>query len=388
MDLLLVTSNVGSLFDNVDGLQTVWLNEFYQTVITYKPQFIALHCQEVGGKWKGKEYENHMVLVDIFVKEILSSPEMREYNRARVYLDKDFTAHDHFTALGSIYLLHESIHRIRQFDFKAQKYEEVCGKEVHVDDLETNSMIEKERFPQSFWPDFKWSRKGYIRSRWNINDCVLDLVNIHLFHDASNLAAWTTSPSIFSGNRHKALGYILSRITDARYEKVPFFIFGDFNVRLDTKSVVETLCSRATMEPAIVHNTEPGDVKKLIFQERDNNRKVLLRIESKTFEYFDQDVFRENNGKALLEFDKELLSFSDKICELDIHFPPSYPYSEVSTEGTLYSNTRCPAWCDRILMSPSANEIVAKGNHMYDLMGSEVCMGDHKPVFLYFQITP
>lgn len=38
-----------------------------------------------------------------------------------------------------------------------------------------------------------------------------DLVNIHLFHDASNLVAWETSPSVYAGIRHKALGYVLDR---------------------------------------------------------------------------------------------------------------------------------------------------------------------------------
>lgn len=38
-----------------------------------------------------------------------------------------------------------------------------------------------------------------------------DLVNIHLFHDASNLVAWETSPSVYAGIRHKALAYVLDR---------------------------------------------------------------------------------------------------------------------------------------------------------------------------------
>lgn len=29
------------------------------------------------------------------------------------------------------------------------------------------------------------------------------------------------------------------RITDQRYEKLPFFVFGDFNFRLDSKKVIE-----------------------------------------------------------------------------------------------------------------------------------------------------
>ena len=40
--------------------------------------------------------------------------------------------------------------------------------------------------------------------------------------------------------------------------------------------------------------------------------------------------------------------------------PPSYPYSEDSGQGRQYMNTRCPAWCDRVLMSPSARELILK----------------------------
>lgn len=38
----------------------------------------------------------------------------------------------------------------------------------------------------------------------------------------------------------------------------------------------------------------------------------------------------------------------------------SYPYSEDDTKPTQYMNTRCPAWCDRILMSHTAQEIIQK----------------------------
>lgn len=41
----------------------------------------------------------------------------------------------------------------------------------------------------------------------------------------------------------------------------------------------------------------------------------------------------------------------------------SYPYSEDSNEGKQYMNTRCPAWCDRILLSTSARDLVLKVSH-------------------------
>ncbi|XP_032346498.1 inositol polyphosphate-5-phosphatase A isoform X3 [Camelus ferus] len=353
----------------------------------HRPHFLALHCQEFGGK----NYEASMSHVDKFVKELLSSDAMKEYNRARVYLDENYKSQEHFTALGSFYFLHESLKNIYQFDFKAKKYKKVTGKEIYSDTLESTPMLEKEKFPQDYFPECKWSRKGFIRTRWCVADCAFDLVNIHLFHDASNLVAWETSPSVYSGIRRKALGYVLDRISDQRFEKASYFVFGDFNFRLDSKSVVETLCTKATMQT--VRAADTNEVVKLIFRESDNDRKVTLQLEKKLFDYVNQEVFRDNNGTALLEFDKELSVFKDRLCELDISFPPSYPYSEDSSQGKQYMNTRCPAWCDRVLMSPSAKELILRSESeekvvTYDHIGPSVCMGDHKPVFLAFRIAP
>uniref|UniRef100_A0AAQ6IF35 inositol-polyphosphate 5-phosphatase n=1 Tax=Anabas testudineus TaxID=64144 RepID=A0AAQ6IF35_ANATE len=394
--VLLVTANVGSLFEDPVNLQKTWLREFYQVIQSHKPHFLAVHCQEVGGK----NYAESMSHVDSFVKELLSSDAMKEYSRARIYLDENYKSQEHFTALGSFYFIHESLKNIHQFDFKAKKFKKVVGKETCSETLENTPTLEKEKFPQDYFPESKWSRKGFIRTRWALADCAFDLVNIHLFHDASNLVAWEKSPSVYSGTRQKALGYVLDRITDQRYEKVPYFVFGDFNFRLDSKQVIESLCSTATMQT--VRAADTNEVDKLIFRESDNDRKVILQLEKKLFNYVNQDVFRENNGTSLLEFDKELSVFKDRLHELEISFPPSYPYSEDSSQGKQYMNTRCPAWCDRILMSPSARELVLKPENeerstVYDNIGPNVCMGDHKvttgaelrevPVFLSFRIT-
>ncbi|KAM9476399.1 inositol polyphosphate-5-phosphatase A isoform 2-T2 [Clarias gariepinus] len=383
--ILLVTANVGSLFEDLETLQKTWLQEFYQTVHTHRPQFVALHCQEVGGK----EVQKSMTKVDSFFRELLSSDAMKEYNRARVYLDKNYQSQEHFTALGSCYFIHESLKSIHQFDFKAKKFKKVFGKEI-PDTLESTYMLEKEKFPKDYFPERKWSRKGFIRTRWALGDCSFDLVNIHLFHDASNLVAWENSPSVYSDTRQKALTYVLERITDQRYENVPYFLFGDFNFRLDSKQVIQRLCSTATMET--VPTEDNNKVDKLIFIESDNDHKVVLQLGQKLFHYSNQDVFRENNGTLLLEFDKERTVFKDRLHELEISFPPSYPYSEDSSQGKQYMNTRCPAWCDRILMSSSAKELVVKPETeeksiTYDNIGPNVCMGDHKPVFLSFRLT-
>ncbi|RXN20177.1 type I inositol 1,4,5-trisphosphate 5-phosphatase-like protein [Labeo rohita] len=382
-DVLLVTANVGSLFDNVGEIEGDWLREFFTTVHMYKPRFVALHFQEVGGK----DYMVNMGHAENFFWTIESSSEMADFDRVCVYVDSHFKAVDSFTALGSMYFIHKSLKNIQQYDFNVKEFKAISGHNKYVGSLEGVTTMEKEKFPKNFWPDFKWSRKGYMRTRWLIHNQGLDLVNVHLFHDASNLIACNSSPSVYSANRKKALRYVINRISDSSYSPLPFFLFGDFNFRLDTLSLVQNLSMSADIQT--VKKDSSNEVEKIICEEKDNDHKVLLHIETKLFAYLHQAVFRENNGKELLKYDKEISAFHDVITEEEIHFPPSYPYSEDYTKPTQYMNTRCPAWCDRILMSHSATDIIHRQEEgesgvVYNTLGSNICMGDHKPVFLFF----
>ncbi|XP_062307969.1 inositol polyphosphate-5-phosphatase A [Osmerus eperlanus] len=383
-DVLLVTANVGSLFDNVSEIQSEWLREFFTTVHNLKPRFVALHFQEVGGK----DYMVNMGHAEHFFWSIETSEEMRDFDRVCIYVDNHFKAVDSFTALGSMYFIHKSLKNIYQYDFNAKDFKAVSGQNKYVGSLDGVTTVEKEKFPKNFWPDFKWSRKGYLRTRWIIHNQGLDLVNVHLFHDASNLIACNSSPSIYSANRKKALRYVINRISDSSYTPLPFFLFGDFNFRLDTLSLVQNLSTSADVQTV---KDGSDEVEKIIFEEKDNDHQVLLHIETKLFAYLHQAVFREDNGKALLEYDKEVSAFHDVITEEEILFPPSYPYSEDYTKPTQYMNTRCPSWCDRILMSHTAQDVIHRRDDrersvVYNTLGPNVCMGDHKPVFLFFTL--
>ncbi|XP_017551898.1 inositol polyphosphate-5-phosphatase A isoform X1 [Pygocentrus nattereri] len=384
-DVLLVTANVGSLFDNVGEIECDWLRELFTTVHTYKPHFIAMHFQEVGGK----DYSVNMAHAESFFGEIQYSSEMKDFDRACVYVDSHFKAEDNFTALGSMYFIHKSVKNVQQYDFSSRDFKSVSGHNKYMGSLDGVTTMEKEKFPKNFWTDIKWSRKGYMRTRWIIHNQGLDLVNVHLFHDASNLIACNSSPSVYSTNRQKALRYVIKRITDRIYSPMPFFLFGDFNFRLDTQSLVQNLSTSAEVQT--VKKDSSNEVEKIIYEEKDNDHKqVLLHIETKLFAYLHQAVFRENNGKELLKYDKEIEAFHDVIREEEILFPPSYPYSEDNTKPTQYMNTRCPSWCDRILMSHSARDVMLRGeeenNIVYNTLGPNVCMGDHKPVFLFFAL--
>ncbi|XP_035982626.1 inositol polyphosphate-5-phosphatase A-like [Fundulus heteroclitus] len=103
--VLLVTANVGSLFEDceiteVEGfhqkpeqLQKIWLEEFYKTVQTHKPLFLALHCQELGGK----SLEASVHYVKYFVQELMASKALRDYDRVRIYLDMNYKSAEDFT---------------------------------------------------------------------------------------------------------------------------------------------------------------------------------------------------------------------------------------------------------------------------------------------------
>lgn len=69
---------------------------------------------------------------------------------------------------------------------------------MHSGNIETVTTKEKAKFPQEFFPECKWSRKGFLRTRWNISGTVFDLINIHLFHDASNFIAMETVMKFFA----------------------------------------------------------------------------------------------------------------------------------------------------------------------------------------------
>ncbi|KAH9513353.1 Type I inositol 1,4,5-trisphosphate 5-phosphatase [Bulinus truncatus] len=322
------------------------------------------------------------------MKTLLSCDELHKYDRARIFLDEDYTASDKFTALGSLYFIHEEVQNVLIWDFVDCKFIEVEGREVLSGNIENVPIKEKAKFPQHFFPEFKWSRKGFLRTRWSVNNCIFDLVNIHLFHDASNIVAMESSPSVYSENRQRALLHTLQRFENDKYSKVPIFIYGDFNFRLDTNLLIQELTSKLVAQQ---FKGKKDQVNKIEYSEKGNG-KVLLTIGSKSFDYYDKhtDLFT-NMNKWLHQYDKEFSAYRDQLIEFEITFPPSYPFCEDVADGISYMKTRVPSWCDRVLLTHSAKEIIVQDlSHpvVYDIIGKDSCMGDHKPVYLFFHMRP
>lgn len=75
----------------------IWTEQFLSNVVRLSPKFIALHCQEVGGK----KYENSMKHVEDFVSLLTSSMELKPFDKMRVFLDEDYSSAENFTVRSS-----------------------------------------------------------------------------------------------------------------------------------------------------------------------------------------------------------------------------------------------------------------------------------------------
>ncbi|EYC14771.1 hypothetical protein Y032_0039g147 [Ancylostoma ceylanicum] len=165
------------------------------------------------------------------------------YPAVQTYLDLDHEA-PNFTALGCVILINAgSIGSVSQFNFTTRSYSPVSkGLNILLNGLENSPHIVKRKFPQHFWPTFKWGRKGYMQTRWKVNNRTLDFVNVHLFHDESNLALIHENPFLYSSNRKRALDYVLEQLmASGNWESSPCFIFGDLNFRLDSTSFLNNV---------------------------------------------------------------------------------------------------------------------------------------------------
>ncbi|XP_069981634.1 uncharacterized protein 5PtaseI isoform X3 [Penaeus vannamei] len=311
---------------------------------------------------------------------------MLPYDKIRVFLDEEYESAEKFTALGNLYFIHQNVQDVQIWDFEEKRFTDCVDRREYSGNIEDVPTKEKSKFPQEFFPECKWSRKGFMRTRWCLNGSKFDLVNIHLFHDASNFIAMEEFPSVYSLNRKRALEHTLDRFHNDGFENVPLFIFGDFNFRVNTHGVVQKLTNGCTPEDAELPNT--GEKAK---EYKDNKGKLQLTISKKTFRHSEHDtIFLKDNGSLLKEFDQEIDQFKERLTEFPIDFPPSYPFEEgAGGNGSHYMKTRCPSWCDRIILDKAAKKLVdsSNGKVAYNLIGLDVTMGDHKPVGLCLEVA-
>merc|ERR1711892_824092 len=88
----------------------------------------------------------------------------------------------------------------------------------------------------------------------------------------------------------------------------------------------------------------------------------------------------------LRSFDKEPIKLADCMVELPVAHKPTYPLRS-SGDQHGYAATRCPAWTDRVLMTPKAEAMVRSVDtpiYTAPMEAADTFIGDHRPVILSF----
>ena len=150
-----------------------------------------------------------------------------------------------------------------------------------------------------------------MRTRWNLNSTQFDLVNVHLFHDANNLTALKETPSPYCQRRQDALNYLIDRFLNDEFDKLPYFIFGDLNFRLNISGIVKKLTAHCEQ----VNSQEKGKKESILFKEEIKeaessvDNEYYLKLGQKIFDLKDSEkTFRDlDNLKWVCIFIKEVI---------------------------------------------------------------------------------
>lgn len=178
------------------------------------------------------------------------------------------------TALGSLVLIRsEMVHRIQLWNFSTSVWESL------LDSAAFHSHASHASFPRSFFDALcpGWTRKGFLLTRWRLDGTAIGLLNVHLFHDESNLRALqqrSGAISAYAACRQRGLRLAVERAREALEGNGDgkraaaaaadgLFVFGDFNFRLDALAVVRLVAGEEALSTAMCHSDVPGSTLSL-----------------------------------------------------------------------------------------------------------------------------
>jgi len=259
----IICSNIGGTCERADLYLPIWINAMKNLFIknadnnTSYSDFIVIGLQEVGGTKKSSEIttaiienwfnvirdhkkinnnfdqksltvekeksENHLLLPSIKAEllEVLNSQptlspevtipinnasnsncdnisELESYWHSGLVIEND---NNSFTALACCFAIKKSIlHTVFRWNWLTEEWDTVeqTKEELLVCTLTNSKYYKHARFTGTT------SRKGYLLSRWKINGKELDLMNIHLYHDDSNLVAFAKTPSQYAEKKKRS----------------------------------------------------------------------------------------------------------------------------------------------------------------------------------------
>jgi len=275
---------------------------------------------------------------------------------------------NNFTALACCFAIKRSIlHTVFRWNWLTEEWNTVeqTKEELLVCTLTNSKYYKHARFTGTT------SRKGYLLSRWKINGKELDLINIHLYHDDSNLVAFAKTPSQYAEKRKEALEEAIIHCNVDH--KKPTILFGDLNWRLDLPATIAYLREKYSSD---------HDDESIVEISKDSIKfhKKIEAIKNLKFESWQEftkfDVEKDTfNGKSKVITNCGILN------EIPVTFPPTYPLGEHSA----YNYKRAPGWCDRILFTEPCLSSGFWSSPTYELLTPQI-LGDHASVYLSFNL--
>uniref|UniRef100_A0A915N2D1 Uncharacterized protein n=1 Tax=Meloidogyne javanica TaxID=6303 RepID=A0A915N2D1_MELJA len=262
------------------------------------------------------------VLVDELQKRLASEG----YVISRCFLDIQCELIEEFTALSSLFFIHESaVKLVQQFNFKQRKFIPISDSKysqlILTSGLNRSGFVRKEKFSRDFWPSFRQTNDRQI------------LLCPPIVEQQTNSRSSTTSTSDLSTLDEEEIS-LLEQSTNSKNQ----FLSSSTDPSASSSETDELRTSCDDMdelnETNFCLNTSTRRRNSIIeyykplmrsylspFDGQRGNVSWVLRVGRKRFEYFDE--------KWLLSEwrdDCELNEFPLK--ELFLQFPPTYPWSE------------------------------------------------------------
>lgn len=352
-NVLLLTQNIGSIECNTKELSSenkeltlAWTRSvasFLKREVKRGPiDVVVIHLQEIGGKKFNQAFNEYL-------RTVISQcyPDAAWCSGLLGPTKDDIIT---FTAMGSVLFLSQRMVDVASiWSFSKNHFVSISN---WTDDESS----------EDYWRGAKFtnagtSRKGYLLTTLCIGKSKpLNFVNLHLLHDGDNtVAASQLHPSEYVQKRAEALAEAVAKAPISSKQD-PAFLFGDFNVRLDTHALKSMLEEK--FQELIQLEKKKVSATDAVWEFLQNSQNwPTLKLLDKDAGYL-QSTVRDKTGTLLeelpLEFGPTYLLEDDpsKIvndsANKEIDKSTTFHDNDAALTACYKRHSRFPAWCDRV----------------------------------------
>ena len=391
LHVLLLCQNIGSIECNTKEVSTAnqemtlqWTRSVADFLKREEERFhaavdvLVIHLQEIGGKKFNGAFNDYLRTV-----MPRCYPEAAWCSGLMGPAQDDATT---FTAMGSILFLSQRVVNLASiWSFEKKRFVSISN---------WNNHEAKDGFyASSKFSNAGTSRKGYLLTTLRIGESrPINFVNLHLLHDADNsIAASQPHPSEYVLKRAEAMAETISAAPFSGSQD-PIFLFGDFNLRLDTHSLKRILEDKFQQVIQLEKKKVLASDGVWEFLQDSQNWPILRALDKDAG--FIQNYCRDKTGFGLhespLEFGPTYLLEDDPAkCILNsandgIDKSNGVHGNDPALTACYKRHSRFLAWADRIWFNEAGKDLLKEKNVAY--WTSSLHTMDHLPVYLRFSL--